>query len=582
MNTMNRTFGLFTMLVTCSCPAFAQAPAPEPTAAKPAPTAQPTQSARPAAAQPTPNTQPSAAQPTPNAQPTAAPPPQSAPSQSSRVKARPTAPPKAPPEPVTPSAMPVAASALTQSPASPQQEARAFDLSAALQSGPAMTAERAAELALQANPSAARVRALARASEASVSRARAQMWPRLELSGRYTHIDGFPDGSISTGLNAQQLAAAQEVVENVSDPAARMLFQQTLAAQGRTPTIKIPRNQWDFGVQLSWPVSDMFLAMMPALKSAKAAVQAEQARVASTEAQIRRDARQAFYQLARARGALAVASEAERTASAQLAQVQAGVRAGYLTESDLLDARARVAATGRALAAAKAGVEIADAALRTMLGLEDGPVFGIAEPVLDDDHTPLEAADVLLARALKQRPEIAALQASSQAQAAAIDANAAAGYPHLALIAGANYANPNRYVIPPRERFDPSWHVGAAITWSPNDVFISQHTVGNLEGQAEATTAQLEELRRGLTLEIRRSLAQLKAAREAYRSAETASAAAEAAYRSRLAQLNAGHSTSADLLLAETQLDQSRLAVLDAAIDLRLARTNLNYAVGAR
>lgn len=529
---MNRTIGLFTLLVSYTCPALAQ-----PTAADPAPE-------RPA--------------------------PQTAPAQAATPQ-----PPAAGPMAELPGAAQGASAPRAEPP-------RAFDLSAALQSGPAMTAERAAELALQANPSAARVRALARASEASVARARAQMWPRLELSGRYTHIDGFPDGTIATARSPEDLMAAQQLAGTVTDPAARALLTQIVQAQSVSPTIKIPRNQWDFGVQLTWPVSDMFFAMLPALKSAKAAVQAEQARVATTEAQIRRDARQAFYQLARARGALAVATEAERTANAQLGQVQAGARAGYLTEADLLDAQARVAATSRMLAAARAGVEIADAALRTMLGADDGPVFGIAEPVLDHDQTPLEAADVLLARALEQRPEVAALQATSKAQAAAIDANAAAAYPHLALIAGANYANPNRFVIPPRERFDPSWQVGAALTWSPNDVLISNQTVGNLEGQAEAVRAQLEELRRGLTLEIRRTLAQLRAADEAYSSAESSRTAAEAAYKSRLAQLNAGHSTSADLLLAETQLDQARLAVLDAAIDLRLARTNLSYATGAR
>ena len=462
------------------------------------------------------------------------------------------------------------------------QEPPTFDLAASLQSGPPMTADRAAELVLQANPSAARVRALARASEASVARARAQMWPRLELNGRYTHIDGFPDGTISTGLDPQARMAAEELASNVSDPAARTLFMGQLASQSSSPTIRIPRNQWDFGVQLTWPVSDMFFAMMPALKSAKAAVRAEQARVAVTEAQIRRDARQSFYQLARARGALAVATEAERTANAQLAQVEAGVRAGYLTESDQLDAQARVAATGRALASARAGVEIADAALRTMLGAEEGPVFGIAEPVLNSDDASLEAADALIARGQKQRPEFAVLQSAVAAQSAAIDANAASAYPHLALVAGANYANPNRYVIPPRERFDPSWHVGAAITWSPNDALVSSHTVTSLQAQADATQAQLDELRRGLQLEVRRTLAQLRAARESFSSAEASRVAAEAAYKSRFAQHSAGHSTSADLLLAETQLDQARLAVLDAAIELRLARTNLAYATGTR
>ncbi|HET8932212.1 MAG TPA: TolC family protein [Polyangiales bacterium] len=463
------------------------------------------------------------------------------------------------------------------------QEAPAFDLNTALQSGPPMTADRAAELALQANPSADRVRALARASEASVARARAQMWPRLELSGRYTHIDGFPDGTISAGPSPQALTVARDMAGQITDPAARAVLLGQLEAQANSsPIIKIPRNQIDFGAQLTWPVSDMFFAMLPALKSAKAAVHAEEARIAATEAQIRRDARQAFYQLARARGALAVATEAENQANTQLGQVEASVRAGYLTESDLLDARARVAATGRALASANAGVEIADAALRTMFGAPDGPVYGIAEQVFTVDQAPLEAADVLLARALKQRPEIAALQATTEAQNAAVDATTAQGYPHVALIAGANYANPNRYVIPPRAQFDPSWQVGAAITWSPNDTLINDQAANNLRAQTEAVQAQLQELKRGLQLEIRRTLAQLNAAKEAMVSAESSRTAAEAAYQSRLAQLKAGHSTSADLVLAEVQLDQARLSVLDAAIELRLARTNLAYATGSR
>jgi outer membrane protein len=456
--------------------------------------------------------------------------------------------------------------------------AQDFDLGTALQSGPPLTAERASELALQANPSAARVRALARASAAQVERARAQMWPRLELSGRYTHIDGFPDGTISTLDPAARMMAAQ-LIDNVTDPAARALFT---ASQSASPTIKIPRNQWDFGVQLTWPVSDMFFAMLPALKSAKASVLAEEARVAATEAQIRRDARLAYYQLARARGGWAVATEAERQANAQLEQVEASARAGFLTESDQLDARARVAATSRALASAKAGVEIADAALRTLMGAQDGPVYGIAEPVLVADQAQLEAADVLLARALTQRPEVAALQATLRAHTAARDANAAAGYPHLALIAGANYANPNRYVIPPRQQFDPSWQVGAALTWSPNDSLVSDAAGDSLGAQADAVRAQLDELRRGLQLEIRRTLAQLRAAREAWTSAESARTAAEAAYQSRRAQLTSGHSTSADLLLSEGQLNQARLAVLDAAIELRVAHSNLEYAVGSR
>lgn len=550
---MNRTFVTFSMAALCAGQAFAQAlpdaQEGEPAAAAPAAQVQPATSAA------SPVREPGAAQ----AQPAA---PAASPSREpGAAQAQPAAP---------------AASAIHE-PSAPE----AFDLNGALRSGPPLTADGAAERALQANPTLERARALVRASASSVSRARAMMWPRLELSARYTHIDGFPDGKISAGPSADALAAGRDVANNVSDPVARGLWLASFDNQGGVATIKIPRNQFDFGVQLTWPVSDMFFAMLPALKSAKAATRADEAKVAATAAQIARDARLAFYQLARARGGLAVALEAKRQAGAQLAQIEAGAAAGYLTEPDLLDARARVAATERTVAAAKAGVEIADAALRTMIGAESGPVFGIAEPVFDGDAQGLEGADLLVARALEQRPEVAALQAAASAQAAAIDANAASGYPHLALIAGANYANPNRYVIPPRSRFDPSWQVGAVLSWSPNDTLTTGYTGDNLDNQAAALHAQLDELRRGVQLEVRRTLAQLSAAREAMASAQSARVAAEAAYRSRLAQLHADHATTADLLLTEGQLNQARLAELDAAIDLRQARTNLAYATGS-
>ena len=62
--------------------------------------------------------------------------------------------------------------------------------------------------------------------------------------------------------------------------------------------------------------------------------------------------------------------------------------------------------------------------------------------------------------------------------------------------------------------------------------------------------------------------------------ARTAREAAEAAYESRLAQLRAGHATTAELFAAEGQLNAARFAELDAAVQLQLARTQLDYAIG--
>jgi outer membrane protein TolC len=458
---------------------------------------------------------------------------------------------------------------------------RSFDLATAIAEGPPMTADRAAEMAVRANPTIERARALRRASEASVSRARAQMLPRIDLTARYTHLDGFPDGQISTATDPETLAEARALANMVSDPAARALFLGNIEGQASGgATISIPRDQFYFGASLSWAVSDLFFALMPALDSAEASARAEEARVAATEAQVRRNAREAYYSLARARGSLAVALEARRQAQAQLEQIESGVRAGFLTEADRLGAVARVAATDQAVASANAGVEIADAALRTMMAADDGPVYGIGEPVLAEDSAELAPVAELTARALAARPEVTAIEQAIEAQHAAGRATAASAYPHVIVGAGASYSSPNQYVIPPSGDFEPTWQVGATLAWSPNDTWTAVHRGQELDAQEAATREQLGELERGVRLEVRQAHALIRSAREAMVAAVAAREAAEAAYESRSSQLDAGHATTADLFAAEGQLNQARLSELDAAIQLRLARTRLDYATG--
>ncbi len=457
-----------------------------------------------------------------------------------------------------------------------------FDLAAALAEGPPMTADRAATMAVRSAPTLEQARALSRMSEASVARARAAMLPRLDLSASYMHVDGFPNGQISTGPSASELAAAQTLAGRVTDPAARALWQGSLSQQANGGfTFVIPRDRFNFGAQLSWPVSDLFFAMMPALDAAEANGRMHQRQVEATEAQVARSAREAFYQLARARGGLAVARQARIQAEAQQARIEAGVRAGFLTESDRLAAEARVASADQMIATAEAGVIVADAALRVLIGQSDGQPYGIAEPLIDAEPGDAPAAvSTLTAQALDQRPEILALREALTAQRAAAQASDASGYPHVALVAGANVANPNPYVIPPTAHFYPYWQLGAQLSWSPNDTLNAVHRGQELAAQYEATQAQLGQLQRAVTLEVRQSHASIRAAQRSLESARVALRAAEAAYESRESEMRGGNATVADLFVSANELDRARLAVLDAAIQLRLGRAQLAYAVG--
>lgn len=462
----------------------------------------------------------------------------------------------------------------------PDAPARTFDLATAIADGPPMTAEQAAARALAASPTMEQARALGRAAEASVARARAAMLPRLELTASYAHIDGFADGEIGIGADPASLEAARMLAERVSDPAARTLWLGSLEQQSGTATIVIPRDRVGFGARLTWPVSDLFFAMMPALEAAEAGARARELSIEASQRGVQRSAREAFYQLARARGGLAVAQEAVRQAEAQRAQIEAAVRAGLMTDADRLSAEARVASTRQAVASAEAGVLVADAALRAMIDADDGAVYGVAEPLLDGEVDAPAPVAASTRRALAQRAEIQALRAQVDARRAATQATQASGYPHLMVYAGADYANPNRYQIPPRAEFTPSWEVGAMLTWSPNDTLGAAHQTDAMSAETAAVEAQITQLERAIGLEVRQAHARLGAARTSVAAARTAREATEAAYESRLAQLRAGHATTAELFAAEGQLNAARFAELDAAVQLQLARTQLEYAVG--
>jgi outer membrane protein TolC len=464
--------------------------------------------------------------------------------------------------------------------AAPAEADTSFDVGRAIAEGPALTASEAAERAAQHAPSLARVEALREAAEATVARVRMELLPRLEASARYAHVDGFPDGRVG-GISADSLAAARALVAEVDDPEAQALLSASIEQQGRGSTIAMPRDQVALGARLTWQVSDMFFAGLPTLEAAGESARASEAQAQARALRVRLNARESFYQLARARGNLAVAERAVAQARAQQARVDAGVSAGIRAPADAASAAARVAAAEQTVSVAATAVDVADASLRTMLQDADGPVYGIAEPILVDAvDLELAASDVLIDRARAQRPEVRVLRETLLARQKTLTAQNASGYPHLAVFAGADYSMPNRYVVPPMSKFSPSWEVGAMLSYAPNDTLLAVRRKGESTAQIRALEADLLELLRALDLEVRTARASLSRSSRSIEAAQIAAKAAEAAYLQRTAELGAGEVTLADLYSAENELNLARLRLLDAAIEQQLQKARLAYAVG--
>src|SRR5262249_21746818 len=153
-------------------------------------------------------------------------------------------------------------------------------------------------------------------------------------TARCAHIDGFPDAQIALGGDPAALAAARMLAQQVTDPAARTLFTGQIDSMQNGATIHIPRDQTSFTARLTFPVSDLFFALLPALEASEAAERAQNLRTDVALNDVRFSAREAYLRLAQARGAHAVAVQALAQAQSQLADIEAASRAGFMTEAD--------------------------------------------------------------------------------------------------------------------------------------------------------------------------------------------------------------------------------------------------------
>jgi outer membrane protein TolC len=135
-------------------------------------------------------------------------------------------------------------------------------------------------------------------------------------------------------------------------------------------------------------------------------------------------------------------------------------------------------------------------------------------------------------------------------------------------------------VFPQQDAFKLTWSVGAQLTWTLNDALISRTTEHRLTAEANELRADHENLERGTRIEVLSAQQSVTVAQHALATSQKGLTSAEEAYRVRKELLNADRATAVELVDAETELTRSRIAALNARVDLRVARAQLDHALG--
>lgn len=457
------------------------------------------------------------------------------------------------------------------------------DFTTALQgSAGGLTATSVAQSAVRTAPSVEHARAVLRGAQAGATRALGAFFPRIDTYFRYSRLSEVAPIRFSQPLSMAQIDAANTAIGAVTDPAARGLFQQNLDGQIAAGNFVFQPvlNQWALHAGLQWGVTDLFLTVLPAYQASNQLAHSGEYQLEAQRQTVAVQARESFYNYARARATMIVAALAVQQAEAHQADVRAAVEAGVAAPVEGMRIDAQLAAAHVQHARARGGLAAAEVALRTLLHRGPREPLTIGEDLTATPDPLRGDAEVLLTRALERRAEVRALQHVVAARDSFVGVRTGQLAPRLALVADADYANPNSRVFPATATWNGTWDVGAAVTWSPNDLFNATQDLDAANADAAAARADLASLEDGVRIEVTTAYENYQASLEALESARVGIAAAEEAYRVRRERYRAGASTTTELIDAGADLISARLNFVNAAIDLHIIDARLRRASG--
>jgi outer membrane protein TolC len=405
-----------------------------------------------------------------------------------------------------------------------------------------------------------------RGAAARVDEAWASFLPRLSGIGKYTRLSSYTPPSLG-------------VVAVPSNGATGML---PLGAPlvGVPLTFPLVLNNWLFQGTITVPISDYFLSIDQKYSAATRSEDAARWDVASARAVAGANGRVAYFTWLRARGAVIVAVQAINDQRTHLRDARNQFAVGNASKADELRAETAVSSAELQLVQAQNLASLSEKQLRVALHVPDDTVLAPGEDL--EAALPPEQGNLeqLIGEALTARPEVKSADLNAQAAEKRASAAAAARYPNLSAFADGIVANPNPRIFPQTNTWFPSWDFGAQVTWSPNDILVANGAVADEQSQAASIVANREVTRDGVQVEVTQYWQNVREADFAIESSGHELASAQEAYRVARELFNNGRGTSTTLTDAETDLTRARLDLLNAKADARIARVQLEHALG--
>jgi outer membrane protein TolC len=354
-----------------------------------------------------------------------------------------------------------------------------------------------------------------------------------------------------------------------------------LPVGGTSFAITSLQNAYLAETQLVVPLSDYVLRFPKLIDAARLGAEIAKLGKRSSEITAGQDARLAYYEWVRAKLQVLISKRQLVQVQKTLDQVRALAEVQRLSRADLLRVESQEAEAEQVADQLENLSQLREEQLRLLIGAAANDPLTVGEDIRADvAGTSAAALDALVSTAKRQRLEFKAIDTGIEAKERQRAAERANLWPRLSAFAVADYANPNQRVFPQEDEFKLTWSIGAQLTWALNDALLSRTSDHRIRAEADELRADRENLERGTRIEVLAAQQAVVIAQHALATSQKGLTAAEEGYRVRKELLNAGRATAVELVDAETELTRSRIRALNARVDLRVARSQLDHALG--
>lgn len=380
--------------------------------------------------------------------------------------------------------------------------------------------------------------------------------------------------------------------------AARAHLRATRAQ--RLPTVKVEANvlRWDeelafevapgvpplvareqitssVGVTAALPLTNQ-LTFRQLVRADEQAVTAARREQSAASESLASGIAQVYLGVLLARAQVDISSSRVQAVESQLTRARALAEGGVLKRVDVLRLEAALAAARREVIEAQAGVASAAEQLGLLLGLPPGDrVDAVDDLAADPKPPPIDAAAA--EQGALDRPALAVADARAAQARAGVGAAKTALIPSVAAIG--NYSHQEG--AGPFQPED-SWYVGLVASWDVWDWGRNYRLYQEADHRAEQARMVAARERDRARIAARKQVRDARAAYEALAVARAGLAAAEEAYRIEAVRYAEGDTTTTDLLQAETEQAQARLAVAAARHAYYVQLAALAEATGQR